>query len=46
MLYRDQSTGATTVKFDEPQKGIAPGQVAVVWDGEQCLGCGMIESTE
>lgn len=33
------------VIFDEPQSGIAIGQSAVFYDGEVCLGGGIIEST-
>ncbi|HXG52783.1 MAG TPA: tRNA 2-thiouridine(34) synthase MnmA [candidate division Zixibacteria bacterium] len=31
------------VVFDEPQRGVAPGQSAVFYDGEQVLGGGIIE---
>ncbi|PCH37936.1 5-methylaminomethyl-2-thiouridylate-methyltransferase [Wolfiporia cocos MD-104 SS10] len=31
------------ITLDEPQKGITPGQVAVIWDGDWCLGCGIIK---
>ena len=31
------------VRFDEPQFGVAPGQAAVVYDGERVLGGGWIE---
>jgi tRNA U34 2-thiouridine synthase MnmA/TrmU len=30
------------ITFDEPQKSVAPGQTVVVWDGDWCLGCGII----
>ena len=33
-----------SVKFDEPQAGVAPGQAAVVYQGERVLGGGWIES--
>ena len=42
---REGSDGAIVIEFDEPQKAVAPGQVAVVWDGDWCLGCGVIERT-
>ncbi|HCW03292.1 MAG TPA: tRNA 2-thiouridine(34) synthase MnmA [Clostridium sp.] len=32
-----------TVIFDKPQRGIAPGQAVVFYDGEVCLGGGIIE---
>lgn len=34
--------GGITIMFDEPQKAVATGQTAVLWDGERCLGCGNI----
>ncbi|KAF9644300.1 5-methylaminomethyl-2-thiouridylate-methyltransferase [Thelephora ganbajun] len=33
------------ISFREPQKAIAEGQVAVLWDGDWCLGSGTIIST-
>jgi tRNA-specific 2-thiouridylase len=35
--------GGATVVFDEPQHGVAPGQAAVVYDGDIVLGGGWIE---
>ncbi len=32
-----------SVKFDDPQKGVAPGQAVVCYDGDQVLGGGWIE---
>jgi tRNA-uridine 2-sulfurtransferase len=50
--YRSRPTPATvepfetdrfTVRFDEPCHGVAPGQAAVCFDGDQVLGGGWIE---
>ncbi|KZT70089.1 5-methylaminomethyl-2-thiouridylate-methyltransferase [Daedalea quercina L-15889] len=38
----DPQTDDLRVEFDEPRKDIAPGQIAVVLDGERVLGCGTI----
>ncbi|KAJ7031368.1 tRNA-specific 2-thiouridylase [Mycena alexandri] len=34
------------ITFDEPLKGVASGQVAALWDGDWCLGCGIITTTK
>lgn len=34
------------LRFDVPEYGVAPGQAAVVYDGDQVLGGGWIEETE
>jgi tRNA-specific 2-thiouridylase len=38
--------GALHLAFDEPQWAVTPGQSAVVYDGEVCLGGGVIASAE
>jgi len=35
--------GKARVEFDEPQRGIAPGQWAVFYDGDLVEGCGIID---
>ena len=37
---------ATTIRFAEPEYGVAPGQAAVLYCGERVIGGGWIDSTE
>ena len=37
---------ACTLRFEQPEYGVAPGQAAVVYAGERVVGGGWIESTE
>ncbi len=38
--------GSARVSFEEPQRAVAPGQFAVFYAGERCLGGGVIDKTE
>ena len=37
-------SGETEIRFDEPQRAVTPGQWACIYDGDVCLGGGVIES--
>jgi tRNA-specific 2-thiouridylase len=43
-LLRPRPDGRVEVVFDRPQRAVTPGQAAVFYDGEVCLGGGWIES--
>ena len=43
-VYSDAENGAFTLRFDAPQWAVTPGQSAVVYDGEVCLGGGVIKN--
>ena len=44
-VYSDAANGAFTLRFDAPQWAVTPGQSAVVYDGEVCLGGGVIKTS-
>jgi tRNA-5-taurinomethyluridine 2-sulfurtransferase len=39
------SSNSVQITFDEPHKAVAQGQIAVLYDGDHCLGCGTIDET-
>ncbi len=41
-----RSDGTIRIEFDQPQRAVTPGQFAVLYDGERCLGGGVIRKTE
>jgi tRNA-specific 2-thiouridylase len=43
---RARTDGRVEVHFDAPQRAVTPGQAAVFYDGERCLGGGWIETSE
>jgi len=45
MVRQRWSGNAVQITFDEPEKAVAEGQIAVVYDGDHCLGCGPIDET-
>lgn len=40
-----QADGSAQLHFAQPQRSVTPGQYAVLYDGEQCLGGGVITET-
>ncbi len=43
VTVRLQAAGTLRIDFDEPQRAVAPGQYAVLYSGERCLGGAVIE---
>ena len=43
VLEADAGGKTATVRFAEPQRRVAPGQSAVIYDGLRCLGGGIIQ---
>jgi tRNA-specific 2-thiouridylase len=44
VLTQGQKAGTWTLRFDPPQWAVTPGQSAVLYDGDVCLGGGVIAS--
>lgn len=40
-----QPDGGVEVRFDAPQLAVTPGQLAVLYDGDRCMGGGMIRAS-
>jgi len=39
------TSNTVQITFDEPHKAVAQGQIAALYDGDHCLGCGTIDET-
>ncbi|PPQ76615.1 hypothetical protein CVT26_012741 [Gymnopilus dilepis] len=44
-IVKRMPNGILRIKCEQPQQAVTPGQVATLWDGDWCLGSGVIEST-
>ncbi len=45
-LLEPRRDGSARIAFEQPQRAVTPGQYAVVYEGERCLGGAVIEAVE
>jgi tRNA-specific 2-thiouridylase len=43
-VFEPRPDGTARIVFDQPQRAVTPGQYAVVYEGERCLGGAVIET--
>ncbi len=43
-VFEPQPDGTARLTFEQPQRAVTPGQYAVIYDGERCLGGAVIET--